>query len=1027
MAKFSALKDDLDFSIKVIAEGQDIARRVSADVAGLRLTLASLYQLQDDHYRSEGQRRAADAAAAAARAKAAAAARAQAAAEREAAAAAAEHSQQMNDLAKSALALAAAFYAFQGFRLFITEGLKFNETIETANLGIASLITSQAQLTMANGRVVTGVEKLNVAQALATDQVNKLRIAGLLTTATTEDLVVAFQQAVGVGLRWGMSLDQIRKITIQMSQAAGALGLPMNQLNEEIRDFLGGNISARNTRIATALGVTNEQVREAQKAGKLFDFVTGRLQAFSTAGEATAKTFAGTMSNIREALQNFAGDATAPLFESLKTSGQKALEEVFDLKNARISASFAGLLSASQEIFAQIGDGLSGAIETGIESAKDLSAWFAENKNEVTGILEAVRLLNGELSTSLGDVIGLVAGVGDAGVKAGVFKTILVGVGAVVATIHEMFQLVILALGVIGNMVLTVIVTPFIGWLRILARAAHIFDEELGQSIDDAAQKGEDFMVAQFKGLIQYGDQLQRGGLALDQFKARVDAMEAASAKATETLKKTGDAASGVTLKSTAGGTKPTNPAKGAAGDIALAKQQLSEQLRDLKIALDNQAISYADYYDRVTKAHQDAIDKQIAAEKRVLAYTTDEGAKRKIIDAITALEGERTQVVQDQAEARRKAEEKLDEEVLKAQVSLLRDQGKLTEAHALEIQQKYQKLIATLKVNGRTAGAEIVTQLFDVDAAKVRMQELSRSSKIITDQLALDLSGIQVKVKANAITDQQAIDLTADAYRRAKDALSALIPDMEAAAAITKDPEQIAAVELLKQKIEDMGTTIARATDNFLKLKEGGRDALQTGLADFLDQAIEGAKSFHDIWLDVARGVVSSLRKIASQMIANLIIQRALSFFGGMFGGGAGDVGAGASIAGDAAGAVVAATGGYITGAGSATSDSIPAWLSNGEFVVKASAVDQVGVDFLHAINESGSPGFVRRSRSRGYADGGLVTNARGAEPGGFAATIGLEEGLVARHIETKAGTRAVLNVVAANRKSVRALLGPV
>ena len=49
-------------------------------------------------------------------------------------------------------------------------------------------------------------------------------------------------------------------------------------------------------------------------------------------------------------------------------------------------------------------------------------------------------------------------------------------------------------------------------------------------------------------------------------------------------------------------------------------------------------------------------------------------------------------------------------------------------------------------------------------------------------------------------------------------------------------------------------------------------------------------------------------------------------------------------------------AEGGYVQGPGSATSDSIPANLSNGEFVVKASAVKNIGLDALSAIN-SGMP----------------------------------------------------------------------
>jgi hypothetical protein len=45
-------------------------------------------------------------------------------------------------------------------------------------------------------------------------------------------------------------------------------------------------------------------------------------------------------------------------------------------------------------------------------------------------------------------------------------------------------------------------------------------------------------------------------------------------------------------------------------------------------------------------------------------------------------------------------------------------------------------------------------------------------------------------------------------------------------------------------------------------------------------------------------------------------------------------------------------ARGGYVSGPGTSTSDSIPAYLSRGEFVVRAAAVRQYGVDFLRAIN---------------------------------------------------------------------------
>lgn len=65
---------------------------------------------------------------------------------------------------------------------------------------------------------------------------------------------------------------------------------------------------------------------------------------------------------------------------------------------------------------------------------------------------------------------------------------------------------------------------------------------------------------------------------------------------------------------------------------------------------------------------------------------------------------------------------------------------------------------------------------------------------------------------------------------------------------------------------------------------------------------------------------------------------------------------------------------GGLVSGSGGPTSDSIPAMLSNGEFVVKASAVGAYGVDFLNAINQQRVGSFTSGSMSVGGGSGTTV-----------------------------------------------------
>lgn len=73
-------------------------------------------------------------------------------------------------------------------------------------------------------------------------------------------------------------------------------------------------------------------------------------------------------------------------------------------------------------------------------------------------------------------------------------------------------------------------------------------------------------------------------------------------------------------------------------------------------------------------------------------------------------------------------------------------------------------------------------------------------------------------------------------------------------------------------------------------------------------------------------------------------------------------------------------ATGGYIAGPGTGTSDSIPAFLSNGEYVLTADAVQNVGLPLLDAMNSG---------RAEHFATGGLV-RANGSGSKGTAVSVG-------------------------------------
>jgi murein DD-endopeptidase MepM/ murein hydrolase activator NlpD len=83
-------------------------------------------------------------------------------------------------------------------------------------------------------------------------------------------------------------------------------------------------------------------------------------------------------------------------------------------------------------------------------------------------------------------------------------------------------------------------------------------------------------------------------------------------------------------------------------------------------------------------------------------------------------------------------------------------------------------------------------------------------------------------------------------------------------------------------------------------------------------------------------------------------------------------------------------AKGGYVSGPGTGTSDSISAQLSNGEYVVKADSVKRIGKDTLDRINAGTGGMITRTSTTEGYrVGGGEAITAAAAFAGGVKTAV--------------------------------------
>lgn len=112
--------------------------------------------------------------------------------------------------------------------------------------------------------------------------------------------------------------------------------------------------------------------------------------------------------------------------------------------------------------------------------------------------------------------------------------------------------------------------------------------------------------------------------------------------------------------------------------------------------------------------------------------------------------------------------------------------------------------------------------------------------------------------------------------------------------------------------------------------------------------------------WITGAQSFGDAMKNILQQLIAQLIQAAIYATIVAACTGGGGFAARWKGAFGNAF-----ASGGSVAGPGTGTSDSVPAMLSNGEYVLNAQAVDRLGVPFLNGLNTG---------RLRGFASGGLV-----------------------------------------------------
>lgn len=277
-------------------------------------------------------------------------------------------------------------------RRLVTHSVDLNSKLEQNRVAFAAIFTSVGQVRDVYGRVLEGAEAFKAATAEASRQTDKLRQDATRAGLSFDDLSEAFKRALAPGINAGFSIDQIRTLTTGLTQAAQLLGVSGERLASEIEHIFEGR-GDRSNRLLSGIGISGDQLRNAQKNGQLFELLTAKSNGFVSAGSETLDTFDRSLQRVKDAFDEILQLGTVPFFETLKSILQ-------EISGVLLKPDAKGLLAPNPEIVSKLRE----ISKAAGDAARDLVAMAKANdfRELADGIRDSIPFL-----LQMGEVIGL--------------------------------------------------------------------------------------------------------------------------------------------------------------------------------------------------------------------------------------------------------------------------------------------------------------------------------------------------------------------------------------------------------------------------------------------------------------------------------------------------------------------------------------------------------------------------------------------------------------------------------------------
>ena len=352
--------------------------------------------------------------------------------------------------------------------------------------------------------------------------------------------------------------------------------------------------------------------------------------------------------------------------------------------------------------------------------------------------------------------------------------------------------------------------------------------------------------------------------------------------------------------------------------------------------------------------------------------------------------------------------------------VQYLRLTGQEVKANLTDIEGRYNKLLAEFQKHSNVDGINLIKKILPLEQAKAQVDGVQNEINRLYQNQSTQEQRIQAQVQVGLISHLEGQQQLKALYTETVAELEKQIPVLEKLAQMPG-----AQGEAAKNSLEGMKIKIAELKNAGNDLEKTFKKGLTEGLQTSIVGLAKGTMTLREAVLNLANTIINAMINIAAQQLA----MQAASATSGWWGAIAGAF---------SSGTVTAATGGYIRGPGTSTSDSIPARLSNGEFVVKADSVAHYGVGFMHAINRrqlrsfsQGGPVSVPPVPS--YSEPGLSDSLRDgrtgtqvvASPINIQQTLAIDSAeLFTAGIKTNEGKKAVITMLRANKQTVKDIL---